>query len=265
LEKAVTSKKRDEILSSIIDSYCIVLFVHGKDEHQNKNAEVSVNKAIEKLSKIISQMPESIKKPPYLIEISQEMLSEEKILLWGLGLNPDQREEPAVALLYGKGRRIGPLMEGEEITSDRIFNLLSVIGASCECGIDRSWMLGTMIPLRWDEKTQSKVVETLGFDAESPSVKMEISQILSLGASNNNAVGSGVGEYSEKAIEIDSLESISTVSPAQLSQLVSKTSDDSSSKNIYSRYRITFLTIGGLILLVLAGSAIILLRARGRI
>ena len=42
---------------------------------------------------------------------------------------------------------------------------------------------GTMLPTKWDKKTQARVVKNLGFDPENPMVKMEIGRILTMGSS----------------------------------------------------------------------------------
>ena len=44
-------------------------------------------------------------------------------------------------------------------------------------------MMGTLLPLRWGKKNQQEVVKMLGFDAENPFVKMEVSRILGVEAS----------------------------------------------------------------------------------
>jgi hypothetical protein len=113
--------------------------------------------------------------------IPPDSFSQEKILLWSLGLKERELGKPFVTALYGRGRQIGPLLESEKITRDRLFNILSVVGADCSCELDRNWIKGPMIPLKWEEKIQSKLAKLLGFDPENPMVKMEVSQILSTG------------------------------------------------------------------------------------
>ncbi|MEN6425163.1 MAG: hypothetical protein ABFE13_07360, partial [Phycisphaerales bacterium] len=43
------------------------------------------------------------------------------------------------------------------------------------------WLQGTMLPARWDESLQQKVAASLGFDPESPMVKMEMVSIVRRG------------------------------------------------------------------------------------
>jgi hypothetical protein len=281
LDEIVISPERKEILSSIIKKYCAVLFVEGTDAAANEKARKTVEDAIEELSEIMTQMPKAIEKPPRLIVMSPESFSRERTLLWSLGVGEDAeaRREPHAAVIYGRGRRIGSLLRGEKITVNEVFNVLSVIGESCECGIDRDWLLGLMLPLRWNQETQSETAKSLGFDVEDPMVKTEISQILSRGTSSGivsgNSLRSGTGEstsplagYSETVVEFEGGPARSAVSPAQFRQLVSPeaatTGTDAYAGSAFRPYLITIFIIGGAVLLILAGGILVLLRARRR-
>ncbi len=67
------------------------------------------------------------------------------------------------------------------LTADHLTQLLSVIGGDCECGVDHRWLQGTMLPARWDEALQQKVVQNLGYDPENPMAKMEMVSIIRRG------------------------------------------------------------------------------------
>lgn len=266
MDNIVSSPKREEILQHIAKVYCMVLLIEGKDTAENKRAQWAVSNAIGDITKIMSQMPKTVEKPPCLILIPRESLSEERILLWSLGVNENEVSEPYVAVLYGRGRRIGSLLKGKQITQSALFNILSVIGSACECGLDREWVLGTMIPLGWDEKVQSEAANQLGFDAENPMVKIEISQILSLGSSSRmegeGSVGSLGGRlygYREETVELEGEPSVRTISPAQFHKM---DSPGPTSSGIRPIFRTSFLIIGGMVLLILAGGIFIILRAR---
>jgi len=265
LESAVLSPKRKEIVSSVVEAYCVVLLIQGKDDAENKEAQRKVTDAIEEIGRLMNQMTRPIKKPPRLIVVPPELLSQERILLWSLGVNGAEVDAPCVAVLYGRGRWIAPLLEGEAIAVNRVFNILSVIGESCECGIDKGWMLGIMLPLKWEEKIQSEVVKSLGFDAESPMVKTEISQILSLKPTleTDKPLENRLGGYSEMAVEPESRPNVASVSPAQLRQLASRRPDASVTGH-HGRYpyRMALYIIGGMVLLILVGGVFIILRER---
>lgn len=265
MEGIVSSPKREEILSSIAEAYCVVLLIQGPDAAENRKTQAVISDAIKEVETIMAQMPKSIEEPPRLVVIPPQLSSQERILLWSLGVSESEVDGPYAALLYGRGRRIGPLLKGEEITLNRLFDVLFVIGSSCECGLDRGWVLGTMIPLRWDEKMQSEVVEHLAFDAESPMVKTEISQILSLGPSLGADKPSQSGklvDYSEQIVEFENRPIVATVSPAQFRQLAAPVS--TASGVVDRPYQKALFIIGGMILLILGSGVFIILRARRR-
>jgi hypothetical protein len=265
LESAVVSPKREEIVSSVVEAHCVVLLIQGEDATENKEAQRKVTDAIEEIGRLMDQMTRPIEKPPRLIVISPELSSQERILLWSLGVNGTGVDFPCVAVIYGRGRQVGPVFEGEGIAVNKVFNILSVIGESCECGLDKGWILGTMLPLKWGEKTQSKVAKSLGFDAESPMVKTEVSQILSLRPSleKGKPSESKFEGYSEMAVEPESSSTAAAISPAQLRRLVSRRPDASATGD-HGRhpYRMTLCVVGGMVLLILAGGVFIISRGR---
>jgi hypothetical protein len=116
-----------------------------------------------------------------MVTLKKDAFSEERILLWSLGIEEAELAEPRAAVLYGRARWIGPLLRGAEITAEILYNILSVVGADCECNIDPRVMRGTSLPVEWDEKTRSQVAKDLGFDPDNPMVMTEVSQILRMG------------------------------------------------------------------------------------
>jgi hypothetical protein len=210
LDDALSSPKREEIIQQVSKTFGVVLLIKGAVHEENERLQDVVSGAIETVSMQMKTMPKFIAQPPVMVVIKPESFSREKTLLWSLGLDADKVDKPHTAVLYGRARLIGPLLKGEEITETRLANILSVIGADCECGLDRRWILGTALPARWDEKIQARVAKALGFDPGNPMVKMEISQILrrSLISSGrtqdlDNYPGASFG-YREITVDFDS-------------------------------------------------------------
>ncbi len=274
LEDVVISPKRLEILSSIVKASCVVLLVQGRDAAGNEKAERAIADAIDEFRRTMGQTSTSIELP-HLVVVAPESLSQEKILLWSLGINRSVgvRSEsvytgPYVAVFYGRGRQIGSLLEGEDITVNEVFSILSAIGLADWCETGSGWVLGKMLPLRWGKEAQSEAAKYLNFDAESPMVRTEISQIISLelsskgGASAKHAgrgTASLLEEYSEQPLELEEETNVAAVSPAQFHKLVSP-GPAASGAGIVSR-RVLF-TICSMVLLILFGSTFIILRAR---
>ena len=200
LDGILSSPKRSEILQQVTKAYGVVLLIEAADAQQNKKAKDAARSAIEQVAGQMEYLPKPIAHPPVLIELSGESLSQEKVLLWSLGLETEnsklktQNSEPHAAVLYGRARWIGPMFKGEQITRDNLTAVLFVIGEDCECDFDHRWLQGTMLPARWDENLQAQTVEGLGFDPESPMVKTEISWIVGRGVSSYPGVPLGYQE-----------------------------------------------------------------------
>lgn len=255
LEDIVSSPIREKISVDIVKAYSVVLLIEGRDASKNKSAQTAVSQAIKRIGKIMDLMPKPVDEAPQLIVIPPSVASTEKILLWSLGLLDGQTDEPVVAILYGRGRRLGPLIKGEQITENSIFNLLSIVGADCECGLDRSWMIGSMIPLRWGSKLQDEVVKRLGFDAENPMVKAEMKQILSMGdyAGMQDQASADIFEgYSEDVLELKSDADVPRVSLSQIQGM--------NSKEPPSQLWSALFIVGGIFLAILAIGAFIFLK-----
>jgi len=185
LSRILSSPKRRELLLKVSRAYGVVLLIEGPDAARNEKAKQAALAAIEQVKSQMELMPKPIAHPPELVVMDSNSLADERILLWSIGLEPKDVNEPHAVIIYGRARWIGPLFKGEQITEDDLASVLSVIGADCECGFDYRWLQGTMLPAKWDQKTHERAVESLGFDPESPMIKMEIGSI----------IGRGMGGY----------------------------------------------------------------------
>ena len=259
LESVVTSAKREEILQHIVSAYSVVLFIEGEDPAENRAAYQSVAAATEKVVDMMRYLPKQIDEPPYIVVIPRAMLAREKVLLWSLGIDEERMRQPCVAVIYGTGRRIGSVLAGWQIRGSALLGTLATIGLSCECGLDRQWLLGSRIPLRWGERIRSQVTKKLGFDPENPMVKTEMSMIMALGLAASEGAPD---EYNEEVLPLTSQANPAGLSPAQFRELVSPPSASS----IWGLpLRSTLLSIGAGGLFVLVGVLLIFLRARRRL
>ena len=266
LESAVLSPKREEIMSSVVNTYCAVLLIQGVEASENRKAEKAIKEAVDELSEIMTQMPNPVEEPPRVIVVPRKLFSQERILLWSLGvkIKDESDAKPYMAVIYGRGRHIGPILAGAEITKNKVLNIISVIGESCECDLDRALMLGTMIPLRWGEKTQTELAKLLGFDVDSPMVKTEMVQILSSGSSINNTVNPFAG-YRETVVEFENEERSPVVTPAQLTTLRDPSQANTNKSKILPSYQMALFIVCVAVLVVVAAGAFVVLRARRRV
>jgi hypothetical protein len=262
IENVVTSPLRKKIIDLVANTYGAVLLIEGKNNQNNRRAKNAISTAIEDISQVLQIMPKPIKEPPQIVVISWQVFDQEKVLLWSLDVNVTETDEPQIVILYGRGRRIGPVIKGTDISKENLFSLLAIIGADCECGLDRSIMLGRMIPLRWERKIQSDLVKSLGFDVENPMVKSEMSQILSMTPSiqgNKNALNPLMA-YREGIVKFDNIPSVPTVSSDPFRADVSSESEAAGSP----LFRMGMILGGGIIVIVLAIAGIIFVRTKRR-
>jgi hypothetical protein len=191
ISQVVDSQLRTSLMVQLSRAYGVVLLIEGEEAAANAQAEEVVEEAISEIESQMKFMPKPISHGPVSVTLSRDSFSDERFLTWSLGLQPEDLVEPHVAVLYGKGRWIGPLLRGSEIEPQILVNILSVIGADCECGLDPRLIRGTALPVRWDRTRQDEVAEDLGFDPENPMIKIEVSQILKLRGRLHPTVPSG--------------------------------------------------------------------------
>jgi hypothetical protein len=260
IENIVTSPLRRQILPRLAQTYGAALLVEGTDAAQNRQAREIVQKAIAEIKKMLGQMPKTVDKPPELVTLPFNQRNSEKVLLWSLGSDLNQTA-PQVAILYGRGRRMGPILSGENLTENNLLNLLGLIGADCECGLDRAWLLGMMFPLRWPTELREQLVKQLGFDVENPAVKSEMSQILAISqAGNNQQSNERLFSYREGVIELEPKTAAPRVSFSGLQTLNS----DSNLETTQSPLKIAWMVIGAIFLVVFIAGGLFFMRAKRR-
>lgn len=255
IEDIVTSSARDKLIEKIIQSYGVVYFIEGSNSVENMKAKRIVDKAIDEIKLIMMSLPKPVNFPPVIITIKSNEIESEDVLLWSLGYETLNKSKPAVALIYGRGRRMGPMLSGEKIKADVVKNMLRFIGEDCECGLDRSWMLGTMVPLRWDSKLKAGVLSQYGFDADNPMVISEMSQILSVAPERiNNSIDTDLlYGYSESVLAISD-----SMNKRNVEQEVMSSED-----SYFGFDEALLITLFGFLVIIIVGG-VILVRAKRR-
>lgn len=192
LEGLVRSPTRERLLDLTLDTYGVVLVVEGENANLNRAAHQAADEAIATIERGMGALEKPIERPPVKVTLTREEAAAEDLLLWGVGIEGDL-DEPYAVVIYGRGRRMMDSLKGERITSARLANNMRLVGLNCECGLDRSVMVGQMFPLYWGSERRAQVVQNLGFDAESPMIKTEISQIIAIGQRNIQGAARGAG------------------------------------------------------------------------
>ena len=191
VEQTATSPLRQRLLDSLVLHFAVILVAGGSDAAQGERARKSADGAVERFRERMPRLPKPVKSPPLALSVTgpgepaastaPADLVATDVDWWALEMEDAPADEAHVVVLYGRGRRAGPVLRGSEITETAILEVLTILGQDCECDLDRSWLRGPLLPLRWDEARQREVVRELGFDAENPMVKAEISRIVARG------------------------------------------------------------------------------------
>jgi hypothetical protein len=211
LESVVASPRREDIHREALRAYAVIVLVEGTDATDNERVRAAIRNATTGIAKLMPSMPKPVDVPPQLVTIPVTEQGAESVLIWGLGFEPRLSPEARVALVYGRGRRLGSPLEGALITRTALQERLAMIGQDCECDLDRAWLKGPVLPGRWDRELQQLAAKTLGFDPENPMVRTEVSRIVLRGEGDkakskkpSTALALGYTEESVDAAATDS-------------------------------------------------------------
>lgn len=177
LEGLVDSRARRGLAEALADGYATVLLVEGNDPASNTAAAAVARDAIARIYEVKDEFDRVIAVGPSLRIVRADEREPERWLLWSLGVEVDD-DRPAVAVLYGRGRRLGDVLQGESLTEEDLFRLLSYVARDCECSLDKKWLYGRPIPLAWTDETRQRVRRGLGFDPEGAATLAEVGRIL---------------------------------------------------------------------------------------
>ena len=179
------SPLKKDILKQVSGRFAVVLLIESDDALENRQAALTVETSLMHIEQQMIFMPKRIQSPPVMVKLTADEAAQHKTLLWELGIALNN--EPTVVILYGRLRTMGPVLTAEDITEETLNAYLGVIGADCECDLDRRLLHSPMLTHHWPRAMYEATTEALGFDPENPQVKMEISQIITAHAS----VGTG--------------------------------------------------------------------------
>ena len=180
LESLMDSPRRNAVLKQVFERYGVVLIVEGSDAAENQRVRSMADAVVSEITAKLPGLEKEIQRPPVVEVISVVDSGAERAFLWSLGVQ-EGSSAPQVVMLYGRGRMIGPVLSGERLSQSSVSAILATIGLNCECGLDRKWMQGVMVPLKWDRDRKQEIAKQLGFNPESPEIRIEMSQILAKG------------------------------------------------------------------------------------
>lgn len=245
--KVKDSFLREKMRAIYPEVFAVVFWVNGKDSEKNKQAKIKILQECDAIGNVMPSMPKIVKKKPVLMEIMADDFQYEKLLLWSMGIN-SVPEEPKAFVLYGRGRIMGDELSFQQIMDGGLYKYMSMIGADCECGLARKWMLGHQIPLYWPLETRQQLAELIAFDVDNPMILAEMSRIL---AKETLRDASGSVAFAPETIDLD--EMFGASEKPQIQQEI-----EPENKSV----KILWITLIGLVVLVLTGGIILLFRKR---
>lgn len=200
VDRALNSPIRRRLGNDFAGVFSVILWVDGNDKIKSSEVDSIINSDCDRIENIIPYMPKKVRNGPMSIHISTGDFKKERVLLWSLGIDklPD---EPIAFVLYGRGRIMGGAVVASEISEGRLFKYMSMIGADCECGLDRRWMLGNQIPLLWPSESRQQLANEVGFDVDNPMILAEMSRILA--KETNPDIAGDIG-YGIEVIDLNS-------------------------------------------------------------
>ncbi len=180
IESVITSPARRRALAVALDVHSVVFLLEGNDPETNARAHRIVTESKTAIDKTLSTLPKPMENGPHVVTVSFAERSAERVLMWSLGIEVTDADA-VIAPVMGRLRRLGDPLVVPGAARDDLVERLALVGLDCECGLDRKWMQGAMVPHDWTTDTEAAAVAALGFDPGNPLVKAEISRILARG------------------------------------------------------------------------------------
>lgn len=176
------SPARDAYKAACLEAHAVIVVFEGASKDGNARARRLANEAIA-LATTLEELPKPAKKGPQVLVVPYARREAERVFHWSTGASDEEAEDAHVAVLYGRGRRMGPVMAGPVTTASDIKQALLLIGQDCECELPRTLMRGPMVPMSWTTEDADRAQKILGFDGRNPMVKQEIARIVAREAS----------------------------------------------------------------------------------
>lgn len=169
---ALTHFGRD-LLNRLIDNPCVVMLI-GSEE--SPNARRAANEGVRRALDESELWAKPMVGEPSVVRLDAKAAAEERVLLWSLGL--ESLEEPSALVVYGRLRRMGPVLTGDRLTASAVAGTIGLLGKDCECDLDRGVFEGPGVLHAWDGEMAARAREVLEFDPQHPMTELEVRQIL---------------------------------------------------------------------------------------
>ncbi|MCX7015978.1 MAG: hypothetical protein NTW86_26055 [Candidatus Sumerlaeota bacterium] len=275
VEGVVDSPARRILREHLVADWCVMVMAQGADAEENQKAEANLRGAADDVVGAPTETGEKIERKPFVLVVARDD-PRERLLVESLGI-ASEGPKPRAAIVFGKGRRFGPVLEEGFLERAYVASMLRFLGNNCACTADPRWLNGPVAPMAWPMDLREKVRDQLGFDPDSPAAWMEIQSVQA--AVDPEAVEAGetwpggadplLGGYKEFVVEggdgVDaaagrSPQVASRPTPPATSAVQPRAVDDPAPSLERKTGAAVIAGLGGLILLAALGGAAIFLR-----
>jgi len=175
--QACISDYAQGLIKRLINCHSVILIAEGADTEQNKRAAKIAQRTVKEVLATRSLWPKPIENGPEIVTLARSEQAKYKTMLWSLGVSPTN-SETQVLVLFGRGRRLGDVLDINQVEEGALTRLLNIVSIDCECDFNVARLIGPMLPHVWDEQLEQLASDSLGFDPGQPLVKVEVEQIL---------------------------------------------------------------------------------------
>jgi hypothetical protein len=174
--RTVVSPQREELARRLIGSWCVVVLAPGEDDVENRRAMQVIAEARAEVRGFRTEMGVSIDELPWVTRVFCGE-PEEEVFRWGLGMDAAGESQTRVAIVWGVGRRLGPVLSGEKLTTSNLAACFKLLGENCTCTADPRSFLGPCVPLVWPQELRQQIRDQLGFDPDAPEARNVLSGV----------------------------------------------------------------------------------------
>ena len=161
--------------ANALSSFAQLIVVATNSDSPSFSEEITT--AVEAATRLNALQPKPNLLPTTIHNLSESELDREEVLLFATGLGTKELSS-SVVVVYGRGILAGPpISDGDSLVRE-LLSQLSLVGASCECGTNRTWTTQNVLPFLWSPENANDSLHYLKFDPNNNLVRTEVDRIL---------------------------------------------------------------------------------------
>lgn len=173
LDPLLDSPLRHVLQMRSAEALCVLLLLESTDDAANRKAKTKAEEALEQINQARRRLAKAPHADVVLLRLPAAERMKERWTLWGLGEEAPATPVPKLAVVCGRMRLAGPLLEGTAWDAAELLARMAELGMSCE---GKKQALGPGLP--HSGRTDWK--PALPFDPTNAAVKKEVTELLRL-------------------------------------------------------------------------------------